>query len=198
MTFAKLIAAAACAASLVSMAGLARAQECPIADIGKTCSTGTCITATCTDTSADGAVVVRDCAACVSLPPNSCPTQDVGKPCGDGGTCRALGGGMGGGAVGAGDAGLVGPSQDITYALGMCLVDVPGQDEGGTLGTKRGDAAAQVNADDGATHAPAESAAPAATEESGGCATSPKPSAGWGGALLALLAALALMRRRAA
>jgi MYXO-CTERM domain-containing protein len=103
----------------LAVPGLAWADaECPVADVGQACASGTCIPATCCDdpngcavsfddagqgggssgagsSSSSGAGggtgVSRDCAICTLNPGTFCPV--LGQSCGNGETCQGGGGG---------------------------------------------------------------------------------------------------------
>lgn len=174
------------AIALLTFARAGMAQECPVSEIGSPCSVSgigrTCIGAHCTDT-VDGSTVVRPCAACVSLPPNTC--SDAGQECGDGGTCANVSGSMSGGSTQGG------PSSSVDYAYAEC--EYPSD-----AGTPKGPGDLSGDGGNSGNSASGASGGSAANSGGSGCAVSlatvagPHSASGW-----TLLILAALRRRRA-
>jgi hypothetical protein len=202
--------------SLLLVSASASADQCPIADIGQACApadgTGTCISATCTDTASNGTTTTKACGYCVDLPDDYCDPD--GGTCSDGGVCNVTGGGAGGGGTTTGASSMVG------YSIGSCeapqanggectdcedaslnVDDAGGQEEDGS--TKRG--ALDSGAPEGARAKDASAASGHAVEtgetagspSGGGCSVSRGIGANdLGGSLVCAGVLLALRRRR--
>jgi hypothetical protein len=115
---------------VVARPALALDTECPVAQIGQPCASGTCIEASCCDNPSgcpgEGGATRRACALCTyvgSMP--YCPNADVGLPCGDAGTCTFFGGGYV-----PGTPTLDGGTTTVTFSYSACSEPSPPGDGG--------------------------------------------------------------------